>query len=300
MTSEQLKMKKMRIMRHTLMAGLVIMGLVPPALAQTPTQETPPAAPVKFLVPRLADIPDDANGKQILYGRRLVMETARLLPSNVGDVLNCTSCHLGGGTVAGASPFIGQSSASYPRDNPRAGHKVTLEDRINGCFQRSMNGKPLANDSAEMKAMVAYFNWLSADVPPHAKVEGAGIGKIDKTLVPDAAHGKELYGTKCAVCHGTDGQGLKNAKGEFVFPPLWGDRSFNVGAGMARTYTAAAFIKRNMPIGYGLNGPLGQGGALTEQEAVDVAEYFSHQPRPDFPAKVNDWPNGGKPKDARY
>jgi cytochrome c len=69
---------------------------------------------------------------------------------------------------------------------------------------------------------------------------------------------------------------------------------------MARTYTAAAFIKNHMPIGYRLNTLLGQGGALSDQDAVDKAEYFTHQPRPDFAAKVRDWPNGGKPKDARF
>jgi len=35
------------------------------------------------------------------------------------------------------------------------------------------------------------------------------------------------------------------------------------------------------------------------QEAVDVADYFSHMPRPDFPGMANDWPDGHKPKDAR-
>ena len=119
-------------------------------------------------------------------------------------------------------------------------------------------------------------------------------------MTPDPVHGKKLYEAKCAECHGGNGEGLKNARNEFVFPPLWGNDSFNIGAGMARTYTAAAFIKNNMPVAYGLNAPLGQGGALSDQDAVDVAEYFSHQPRPDFAAKVKDWPNGGKPKDARY
>ena len=68
---------------------------------------------------------------------------------------------------------------------------------------------------------------------------------------------------------------------------------------MARTYTAAAFVKRNMPIGFHEKFPLGQGG-LSDQEAVDVAQYFSHQPRPDFVDKAKDWPKGGKPVDARY
>ncbi len=95
-------------------------------------------------------------------------------------------------------------------------------------------------------------------------------------------------------------RGVTDAHGDILFPPLWGERSFNIGAGMARTYTAAAFIKQNMPVGYSLNARLGQGGALSDQDAVDLADYFTHQPRPDFPAKVKDWPNGDKPKDARY
>jgi thiosulfate dehydrogenase len=256
-------------------------------------------ASVKLAPPHIADIPDDDAGKQILLGRRLLAETKKLLPNNVGAAMNCDSCHLNGGNVPLASPYLGMS-VNYPRDNPRAGRKVTLEERVNGCLLRSMNGKALPIDSPEMKAMIAYFNWLSAGLPRNAKVEGAGIGKVDNNLVPDPVHGKELYEAKCAECHGSNGEGLKNARNEFVLPPLWGNESFNIGAGMARTYTAAAFIKNNMPVAYDLNAPLGQGGALSDQDAVDVAEYFTHQPRPDFAAKVKDWPNGGKPKDARY
>ena len=108
-----------------------------------------------------------------------------------------------------------------------------------------------------------------------------------------------VYEVQCAVCHGKDGEGLKQADGKFIYPPVWGDQSFNIGAGMARTYTAAAFVKRNMPIGMHEKFPLGQGG-LSDQESVDVSAYFSHQPRPDFPDKGKDWPKGGKPVDARY
>ena len=270
------------------------------AATATAAQQRPqPVAVVKLAPPHIADIPDDDAGKQILLGRRLLAETKKLLPNNVGAAMNCDSCHLNGGNVPFASPYLGMS-VNYPRDNPRAGRKVTLEERVNGCLLRSMNGKPLPIDSPEMKAMIAYFNWLSAGLPRNVKVEGAGIGKVDNNLVPDPVHGKQLYEAKCAECHGSNGEGLKNARNEFVFPPLWGNESFNIGAGMARTYTAAAFIKNNMPVAYDLNAPLGQGGALSDQDAVDVAEYFTHQPRPDFAAKVKDWPNGGKPKDARY
>lgn len=60
---------------------------------------------------------------------------------------------------------------------------------------------------------------------------------------------------------------------------------------MARLDTAAAFVKAKMPLG---------GVMLTDQEAYDVAAYFTVQPRPDYKAKRADWPHGDKPKDARY
>lgn len=282
----------MNTLSKLLLAGLL--GMAPLAVA---AQD---AAPVPFAAPRDADIPKTEQGDLIRLGKRLMTDTKRLLPDNVGAGMNCTSCHLAGAKLAKGSPFVGTINA-YPMYNPRAGREVTLADRINGCFLRSMNGKPLNKDSKEMKAMLAYSEWLSSLLPPGAaKVQGKGIGKVSQDLVPDPANGKRLYDQQCAMCHGGNGEGMKDARNEYVFPPLWGDESFNIGAGMARTYTAAAFVLNNMPIGHGMNSLLGQGGSMTEQEAVDVAEYFSHQPRPDFPNKVNDWPKGGKPKDARY
>lgn len=251
-----------------------------------------------FETPRLADMLKEKNAEQLVLGARLNISTHELLPKNVGNALNCASCHLNAGTVADGSPYVG-ISAFFPTYIKRSGAMVTLEGRINGCFQRSMNGQPLPLDSAEMKAMVAYFDWMRRETRPEDKVEGRGVGKIDRKIVPNPENGQKVYAAQCAVCHGKDGEGIRNAKGQWVYPPLWGDASFNIGAGMARTYTAAAFVKRNMPIAFGPHFPLGQGG-LTDQEAVDVAEYFSHMPRPDFAPKIHDWPKGGKPSDARY
>lgn len=261
-------------------------------------QLSPQVESTPFQTPRLADLLAQPNAEQLVRGMRLHLETRTLLPNNVGNALNCTSCHLNAGTVADGSPFVGVS-AFFPGYAPRAGKTITLEERINGCFRRSMNGKPLPVDSPDMRAMVAYFDWMKLNTRPEDKVAGRGVGKIDPALKPDPENGKRLYATQCAVCHGAEGEGLKRADGSPLFPPLWGDESFNIGAGMARTYTAAAFVKRNMPIGFHDKFPLGQGG-LTDQEALDVAEFFSHQPRPDFPDKVKDWPNGGRPVDARY
>lgn len=282
----------MNTLSKLLLAGLMGVAALP-ALAQE-------APPVAFAVPSDTAIPKTEQGELILLGKRLMTDTKRLLPEHVGAGMNCTSCHLAGAKLPKGSPLVGTVN-SYPMYNPRAGRDVTLADRINGCFLRSMNGKPLNKESKEMKAMLAYTEWLASALPPGAKkVQGKGIGKVNTDLIPDAENGKRIYDQQCAMCHGNNGEGMKDAQNEFIFPPLWGDQSFNIGAGMARTYTAAAFVLNNMPIGHGTNSLLGQGGSMSEQEAVDVAEYFSHQPRPDFPNKVNDWPKGGKPKDARY
>ncbi|MGM3273571.1 c-type cytochrome [Ralstonia sp. 24A2] len=252
----------------------------------------------QFETPRLAAMLNEPNAKQLVLGARLNIDTHNLLPKNVGNKLNCASCHLNAGTVADGSPYVGLS-AFFPSYAPRAGRVITLEDRINGCFLRSMNGKPLPVNSEEMKAMVAYFDWMKRETKPQDKVAGRGVGKIDKGLVPNTDNGRNIYAAQCALCHGANGEGITNAQGQSVYPPLWGDQSFNIGAGMARTYTAAAFVKNNMPIAFHNRFPLGQGG-LTDQEALDVAEFFSHMPRPDFAPKVNDWPRDKKPADARY
>lgn len=257
-----------------------------------------PAAPADFPTPRFAALLGEKNAEQLVLGMRLMTETKALLPAHVGNELNCGSCHLNGGTVAKGSPFVGVA-AFFPSEAPRAGRVIDLEERINGCFKRSMNGKPLPKTSAEMKAMVAYMDWMKGSAKAGDTVPGRGTGKIDRTLVPNPDNGRRVYAEQCEVCHGKDGEGVRHADGSYVFPPLWGDKSFNIGAGMARTYTAAAFVKSNMAMGHGQRFPLGQ-ASLADQDAVDVAEYFSHMPRPDFPEKMNDWPKGGKPKDARY
>ena len=255
-------------------------------------------APTKFSAARFAEMLAAPNADQLILGMRLMTETKTLLPDHVGNEMSCASCHLDGGTVAMGSPFNGVA-ALFPMNNPRAGRVISLEERLNGCFLRSMNGTRLADDSKDMKAMIAFMTWMKGDAAADGKIPGRGIGAVDAGLIPDPVRGKALFETNCAVCHGSDGQGMKSDDGGWLFPPLWGDASFNIGAGIARTFTAASFVKANMPIAHTTKYPQGQGG-LSDQDVVDIAEYFTHQPRPDFPAKVSDWPKGGKPKDARY
>ena len=172
-------------------------------------------------------------------------------------------------------PWVG-SYARFPQYRPRSGKVDLIEDRINDCFRRSMNGKGLDRAGKDMRDIVTYFAFLSSGIPVGAEMEGQGFPRL-QPIKGDAGRG--------AVA-GANGQGTQLA------PPLWGPRSYNVGAGMARINTAASFIQALMPID--------RAPTLTPQQAFDVASYINTRPRPDFPAKVRDWPHGGKPNDADY
>ena len=248
------------------------------------------AADAPFAPPAAVSIPPGPLGEAIRYGEKVATRTPSYAQANVGAGLDCTSCHVNGARTPNASPWVGLWGV-YPEYDARSGRVITLADRINDCFRRSMNGKPLPLDSAEMRGLLSYVWWLSRDVPTGVSVEGRGFKPVEASRPADPAKGGILYAAKCAGCHGASGQGVTGAGRQVVFPALWGSRSFNIGAGMARLDTAAAFVKAKMPLG---------GAALSDQEAYDVAAYFTRQPRPDFKAKKGDWPNGDRPKDARY
>lgn len=241
---------------------------------------------------RLAALPEGPDKDAVMLGYHLSVDTPHYAPGHVpGGAMSCASCHIGAGTTPHASPWYGMTGVT-PAYTARSATVESLAQRINNCFRRSENGVPLALDSAEMNGLLAYMAFVSREVPGGAFGPGRGMGKVANiaNMTPDPVHGKAIYAERCASCHGVDGQGTQSG-GRYVFPPLWGEGSFNIGASMSRIRTAAAFIKHNMPLG---NATLG------DQDALDVAAFVTHQPRPDFPGKEHDWPKGGKPVDARY
>ena len=263
-------------------AAAVDGGTVPPPVVR---------ARVAFAAPGDDGIPPGAEGDMIRMGRELATHTFELLPKHVGSDLHCSSCHLAAGTTTGAGPWVGVTSI-YPEYRSRAARAITIEERIDECFERSLNGSTLPRSGAEMRALVAYMTWLSAGIPKGAEVVGRGFARLERPPNVDSASGKQSYGARCATCHGLNGSGRRNQDGSYAVPPLWGPRSFNIGAGMARLDTAAAFVHQNMP--------LGQPEKPTTWESYDIAAYFTEQARPDFAGKSSDWPRGGKPGDARY
>lgn len=179
------------------------------------------------------------------------------------------------------------------RDDPvsRSGRVIRLEERINDCIRRSLNGRALAVAGDDMRDLVSYISWLSRGTVSGARLRGTGIDSL-VPLVADTARGRLAYGQHCARCHGPEGEGMLRRGLLNAGPPLRGVRSFNIGSGMARVRVMAAFVHRHMPIE--------MPGTASAQTAFDVAAYIGMRPRPDFSGKELDWPNGDAPEDGAY
>jgi thiosulfate dehydrogenase len=255
--------------------------------------------------PDISKVGEDPFGELVKYGRALFTDTANEIGPEVADAakrftgnnLACQNCHLKGGTQSYAMPLVGVWG-QFPQYRGREGAVIMLQKRINGCMERSMNGRALPLESREMIAFSSYIRWLSTGVPDGAKLRGAGTSQIkEPDRAADPARGAGVYAQFCAACHGADGSGLRAHTGlGYQFPPLWGRDSFNTGAGMNRLLTAAAYAQHNMPLGISFDAPL-----LTDEQAYDVAGYIVSQKRPekanldkDFPIRLQ------KPIDTSY
>ncbi|MDH5699058.1 MAG: c-type cytochrome [Nitrospirota bacterium] len=267
--------------------GILVCGAVGlwPEPTYSGTDGTPLSSGVMPAIPSLDSIPSTSEGDRIRLGYNLVVNTQTYAKAFVGNALTCTNCHLDAGRKVGAGTYVGVPYA-YPQYKARVGKEISLEERINECFERSLNGKALPPHSPEMDAIQAYMSWLSQDVPPSANLSWLGFPLMNMTRKPDRQNGQRVFTGSCTGCHGSDGHGT------MVAPPLWGPQSFNIASGLARVSKAAAFIKGNMP--------LSQPGVLSDVEAYDVAAFMNSHSRPDYALKAFDWPKGDKPVDSPY
>jgi thiosulfate dehydrogenase len=200
----------------------------------------------------------------VLQGFGLMVNTQRLAKNYIDSSLNCTNCHFAAGNTSGGQNG-GISLAGVSAVYPKYEEKFDLPHRINNCFRRSMNGRPLPLDSKEMLALITYFQWISKGLPVYQEVPWLGYKSLEITTEPNIEHGKKIYGTYCALCHGNNGEGTPH------YPPVWGDKSFNNEAGSNTQPKLESFIHNNMPY----NDP-----KLSQQESRDVAAYLRSQPRP--------------------
>lgn len=255
------------------------------------------AQPEGWVAPSLY-LDDSLSGRQrtlVIYGEDLVAHTAKYFGpkgqvGNSTNGMNCQNCHLDAGKTLWGNNFSAVA-ATYPKFRERSGAIETIPARVNDCFERSLNGKPIDTNSLEMQAFVAYINWVGKGVPKGKAPTGAGIdnlGYLDRAA--DPAKGAVVYQANCQSCHGQKGEGLLNADSiGYAYPPLWGPNSFNTAAGLFRLSRLAGYAKDNMPFHQADHGH----PKITDAEAWDVAAFINTQPRPEKSFR-EDWPDISK------
>ena len=254
----------------------------PAAACPEPLEAASPDSTEETLSPPDYDaIPEGPFGDAVRRGERIFRDTQTYAADYAGSSHNCDNCHLDGGRLAGSAPMWA-AWGMYPDYRKKNDRINSMEDRLRGCFVYSMNA--VASKAGEapppgdpiLQDLQAYMRWMAAEAPIGRALPGRGYPTLEKPeSPPSASAGAEVYAAQCALCHGEDGQGGRLANGEDLFPPLWGERAYNWGAGMHRINTAAGFIRANMP--------LGKGGSLSEREAWDVAAYINSFERPADP-----------------
>lgn len=253
---------------------------------RAPTPVYPTDAEGYFVPRTVNDAPEGPFGDAVRRGYEVFTNTQTAAADYVGNGMNCTNCHLGGGIKPDSAPMWA-AAVEYPAYRGKNQRINTMEDRVHGCFTYSMNAQSSPMGAAPAwgdpiyKDLESYFYFIAEGAPLEGNMPGRGYPVPPK---PDegwnVAAGAEVYAANCAVCHGADGAGQKDLNGRWIFPALWGDESFNWGAGMHRINTAAGFIQANMPLGHGYS--------LTDKEAWDVAAFVNSHERPPDPRQVNE------------
>ena len=220
-----------------------------------------------WVPPEISSIPPGLKGDSIRRGALIFDQTPLYAAQYTGARVSCSDCHAEGGIQPYASPVVGLP-ALFPMYNQRAGHVISLKDRIQECFVRSENGKPIPYKGPAMQALVDYIDWLSQPQPTRKPFVGRGL-VILPSLQPDSQRGRTIYAAQCAGCHGEHGEGRAP-----LFPPLWGPYAFNDGAGMHSISKMAPFVQHNMP--------QNRMGILSPQDSFDVSAFVHAQPRPTF------------------
>lgn len=242
----------------------------------------------------ITTLSNDSASSLIRYGRDLIASTSKFLGPNgsvaqISNGLNCQNCHLDAGTRPWGNNY-GSVASLYPKFRARSGAVESIYKRVNDCFERSLNGNALDTLSKEMQAIKSYMEFLGSNVDKGKKAEGSGFKELaflDRAADPSA--GKIIYEKKCQSCHQQDGGGILMADGSaYTYPPLWGEHSYNDGAGLYRITNFARYVKYNMPLGATHESPL-----LTDEEAWDIAAFVNVQKRPHIDVK-SDWPDISK------
>lgn len=224
-------------------------------------------------------IPKSKFGDAVRYGRELMVRTAYYIgPNGIsgkfgGNKISCSNCH----QDAGLKPYslnLVTTFQNYPQYRAREGKVLSLAERVNNCIMHPLLGiKPLPLDSKEMIAFISYLKFINDST----KISGdnPGLKNLEIQLPNGAASsevGKLLYANDCARCHGLNGEGVLAADtSAYVYPPLWGMKSYRAGSSMHRVLKMTQWLLPNMPYDKATHtNPM-----LTTKEAVDLAAFIN-------------------------
>ncbi len=231
----------------------------------------------------------------VIYGQDIITNTSGYFGPNgsvsqISNGMNCQNCHLNAGRKNWGNNYSAVYS-TYPKYRDRSGAIESVYKRVSDCFERSLNGSAPDSNSKEYKAIYAYIKWIGQGVEKNKKPFGSGIEKLPfMDRAADPGKGKIIYLAQCQSCHGRNGEGqLTFNRISYLYPPLWGEHSYNDGAGLFRLSSFAGYIKNNMPFNIASH----SNPKLTNEEAWDVAAFVNSQPRP-TKDKSKDWPDVSK------
>lgn len=180
------------------------------------------AAPEKYVPIPVTEYQTDLQAavyatqdRSLQLGYEVLVNTSKVIGPLVADAtkrttgnnLECISCHLNEGTKAFGIP-LNTVLDRFPQFRGRENKIGTIEDRINGCLTRSMNGKPLDVNAQEMKALVAFLGWLNKETTKdvgnelYATAMEKGLKPMEWPNRPaDLNHGAQVFEQKCVLCH---------------------------------------------------------------------------------------------------
>ena len=248
---------------------------------------------------------DDQIGALVEYGYALFTDTANEIGPAAPDLarrfsgnnLTCQNCHLQARQTA-LCHAAGRRLGTIPAIPPARGMVDTLESRINGCMERSMNGRVLSSESHEMRAFLAYMQWLSTGIPNGVKLRR-------RRHVEDQRAGAQSRSRPWRTGLFQDLRGMPRRKWTRAARPNRRGVSISTSMGSRQlqqrrrnepSLTAAAFAMHNMPFGTAFNAPV-----LKAEDAYDVAAYINSHKRPEKAKPEKDFPvRLQKPIDTPY
>jgi cytochrome c oxidase cbb3-type subunit 3 len=199
---------------------------------------------------------------RLLFGIFLLALSSLVLSAPRGDELyaaHCSACH--GDTGAGGvgvplslPSFLNSVDDDFLRKTIRHGRP----GRVMPAFRALSN--------AQVNAIVRYVrDWSDEPAPDFS----------DKPVVGDAKHGKQLFASYCAACHGANGEGGKGTGVTFsrkrdlpIIAPALNNAGFLAAASDSMIRHTLEFGRENTP----MRSFLVQG--LEEQDLDDLVSYI--------------------------